>query len=54
VADKPSDNIELDKNKIDTIRSSMSNFKLNSEPPNWLKEMSEDEWNSMVKNKIKK
>jgi len=54
VADKPSDNIDLDKNKIDTIKSSMSNFKLNSEPPNWLKEMSEDEWNSMVKNKIKK
>ena len=49
-----SDTITLDKNKIETIKSSMSTIKLNSEPPKWLKEMSEDEWNNMLKNKIKK
>ena len=49
-----SDTIILDKHKIETIKSSMSNIKLNSEPPGWLKEMSEDEWNDMLKHKIKK
>ena len=53
-ADNLSDNINLDKDKIDTIKSSMSNFKLSSEPPKWLKEMSEDDWSNMVKNKIMK
>merc|ERR1712038_1744668 len=51
---KSNDNITLDKTKIETIKSSMSSIKLSSEPPKWLKEMSEDEWNNMLKNKIKK
>ena len=51
---KSNDNINLDKTKIETIKSSMSSIKLSSEPPKWLKEMSEDEWNNMLKNKIKK
>ena len=51
---KESDSLSLDKSKIEEIKASMSKVKLKSEPPKWLQEMSEEEWNKMLQQKLKK
>jgi hypothetical protein len=54
VAIKESDSLSLDKSKIEKIKASMSKVNLKSEPPKWLQEMSEEEWNKMLQQKLKK
>ena len=44
----------MDNSKIETIKASMEKVKLNSAPPKWLQEMSDDEWNKMLEQKLKK
>ena len=48
------DSICLDNSKIMAIKSSMSKISINVPPPEWLKEMSEEEWKAMLQQKIKK
>ena len=51
---KENDSLPLDKSKIEKIKATMSNIQLRSEPPKWLQEMSEEEWNKMLQQKLKK
>ena len=48
------DSICLDNSKIMAIKSSMSKISINVPPPEWLKEMSEEEWKAMLQQKLKK
>ena len=52
-AAKKNDTICLDESKIETIKASMSKVKLQSIPPKWLHEMSEEDWNKMLQQKLK-
>ena len=50
---RENDTICLDEQKVEVIKASMSRVKLQS-PPNWLSEMTEEEWNKMLKQKLKR
>ena len=49
-----SNSINLDESKVEVIKSAMSKVKLQSRPPEWLHEMSDEDWNKMLQQKLSK
>ena len=49
-----SNSIKLDESKVEVIKLAMSKVKLQSRPPEWLHEMSDEEWNKMLQQKLSK
>ena len=47
-----SNSINLDESKVEVIKSAMSKIKLQSRPPQWLHEMSDEEWNKMLQQRL--